>query len=137
MSNAEESRIVNFDQLPDSAFVSQPVVLTLWGISSATAWRWVKSGLLPRPHKVGPHTTRWRVGELRACLNRNGEMTARRYMAEERYETIVSVAKPLLASGLTRVEVYKRLKAQHGWSISTSRRAVEHVLGKARQKAQY
>jgi predicted DNA-binding transcriptional regulator AlpA len=55
----------DFDSLPDSAHVRIKVVAALNGIGPATVWRWVKSGRLPKPRKLGPNTTAWRVGELR------------------------------------------------------------------------
>jgi len=58
----------NFDFLPDSAYVRQPVVKGLCGCSDATIWRRVNSGLLPKPQKLGS-TTVWNVGELRTILN--------------------------------------------------------------------
>ena len=54
-----------FDALPDSAHVRLPVVAALKGVGPATVWRWVKSGHLPAPVKLGPNTTAWRVGDLR------------------------------------------------------------------------
>ena len=59
--------LAQFDNLPASAFVRLPVVCALrGGISPATVWRHVKSGLIPQPVKLGPNTTAWRVGDLRA-----------------------------------------------------------------------
>lgn len=58
-----------FGQMPDEAQVRQPVVEALFGISSATVWRRVNNGSLPKPRKFGPRTTTWNVGELRAVLN--------------------------------------------------------------------
>lgn len=57
--------LVQFDSLPDSANVRLPVVAALNGISSASVWRWVKTGRLPAPKKLGPNTTAWSVGDLR------------------------------------------------------------------------
>lgn len=57
--------LAQFDQLPDSAYVRLPVVAGRYGISDPTVWRWVKSGRLPAPVKIGPNTTAWRVGDLR------------------------------------------------------------------------
>lgn len=57
--------LANFDKLPDSAHVRLPVVAALHGISNVTVWRWVQSGRLPAPTKLGPNTTGWRVGALR------------------------------------------------------------------------
>lgn len=56
-----------FDRLPDSANVRLPVVTALFGCSSATVWRRVKSGAIPPPRKFGG-TTVWNVGDLRAAL---------------------------------------------------------------------
>jgi len=64
-----DAALRNFDQLPDSAQVRQPVVEALFGISHASVWRRVGNGTLPKPRKFGPRTTTWNVGELRAVLN--------------------------------------------------------------------
>ena len=58
----------NFDSLPDTANVRQPVVEALYACSGATLWRRVKAGMIPAPHKLGPRITAWNVGELRADL---------------------------------------------------------------------
>ena len=54
-----------FDKLPDAAHVRLPVVCALFGISSATAWRWTRQGRLPTPQKLSPGVTTWNVGALR------------------------------------------------------------------------
>lgn len=58
----------NFDSLPDSASVRQPVVESLYACSSASVWRGVHAGRIPKPRKLSPRTTCWNVGELRAAL---------------------------------------------------------------------
>lgn len=58
----------NFDQLPDTANVRQPVVQGLYGCSAASVWRGVKDGRIPKPRKLSPRTTCWNVGELREAL---------------------------------------------------------------------
>ena len=58
----------NFDQLPDSANVRQPVVQSLYACSPASVWRGVKAGRIPKPRKLSPRITCWNVGELRAAL---------------------------------------------------------------------
>jgi len=58
----------HFDVLPDSAHVRQPVVEALYGVSSATVWRWVANGAIPAPKKLGANTSAWNVGELRQAL---------------------------------------------------------------------
>ena len=58
----------NFGDLPDEAFVRQPVVEALFGYSHATLWRRVRDESLPAPCKLGPRLNGWRVGDLRAVL---------------------------------------------------------------------
>ncbi len=58
----------NFDQLPDTANVRQPVVQGLYACSAASIWRGVKDGRIPKPRKLSPRTTCWNVGELRQAL---------------------------------------------------------------------
>jgi predicted DNA-binding transcriptional regulator AlpA len=58
----------NFDSLPDSAHVRQPVVEALYACSSASVWRGTKNGNIPKPHKFSARVTAWNVGELRAAL---------------------------------------------------------------------
>ena len=60
--------LVTFDSQPNSANVRLPVVMALYGISSASVWRNVKNGNIPRPRKLTTRTTAWNVGELRAAL---------------------------------------------------------------------
>ena len=58
----------NFNSLPDSANVRQPVVQGLFACSSATVWRMVARGTLPKPRKLSERVTAWNVGELRQIL---------------------------------------------------------------------
>jgi len=62
--------LAQFDSLPDSANVAQPVVQGLYGCSGPTVWRRVKDGTIPKPRKLSPGCTRWNVGELRRALER-------------------------------------------------------------------
>lgn len=67
MSNNDE--VFNqFDHLPNIANVRLPIVMGLYGISSASVWRAVKAGHIPSPRKLTARTTTWNVGELRAAL---------------------------------------------------------------------
>lgn len=61
--------LANFDSLPDSSNVRLPVVMALYAISSATVWRNVKIGKIPKPRKLTVRTTCWNVGELREFLS--------------------------------------------------------------------
>jgi predicted DNA-binding transcriptional regulator AlpA len=58
----------NFDRLPNTAHVRQPVVQALFACSSATIWRMVRDGRLPPPKKHSPRISSWNVGELRRAL---------------------------------------------------------------------
>lgn len=58
----------NFDSLPDSAYVRQPVLEGLFACGPSTIWRMVKRGALPQPKKIGPRITGWKVGEVRKVL---------------------------------------------------------------------
>jgi predicted DNA-binding transcriptional regulator AlpA len=58
----------NFDSLPNSAHVRQPVVEALFGCSSATVWRRVADGRLPRPRRVSERICAWNVEQLRQVL---------------------------------------------------------------------
>lgn len=58
----------NFDFLPDSASVRQPIVQALYACSAASVWRGVHAGRIPKPRKLSPRTTCWNVGELRQAL---------------------------------------------------------------------
>lgn len=75
---AEKPKVVhealkNFDYLPDSASVRQPVVQALYACSPASIWRGVKAGRIPKPRKLSPRTTCWNVGELKAALAAAGK----------------------------------------------------------------
>lgn len=73
IQNANKSTIPNalknFDLLPDSANVRQPIVQALFGCSAATVWRMVKRGTLPAPRKLSERITAWNVGDLRQALS--------------------------------------------------------------------
>ncbi len=60
--------LANFDQLPNSGFIRLPVLKALYGISSASCWRGVKKGSIPKPCKLTERTTAWNVGVVRADL---------------------------------------------------------------------
>lgn len=59
-----DETFAGFDDLPDSACVSAPVVAKLYDVSEATIWRWARCRTIPAPIKRGG-VTRWRVADLR------------------------------------------------------------------------
>jgi predicted DNA-binding transcriptional regulator AlpA len=60
--------LVNFDSMPDSAYIRLPVIKALYGLSTATIWRNVKNGFIPKPIKLSERCTAWNVGAIRADL---------------------------------------------------------------------
>lgn len=62
----------DFSILPSEAQVRLPVVKALFGISSSTVWRMVKSGTL-NAYKITERTTTFNVGEIRALLSSHKE----------------------------------------------------------------
>jgi len=61
--------LANFDAMPDSAYIRLPVLKALYGVSSATIWRNVKKGAIPKPSKkLSERCTAWNVGAIRADL---------------------------------------------------------------------
>lgn len=62
------STLANFDSLPESAFIRLPIIKALYGVSSATIWRGVKNGTIPKPTKLTQRTTAWSVKSVRAAL---------------------------------------------------------------------
>ena len=68
LTKAIPDALVNFDQLPDSAYVRLPVMCGLYGVSSASIWRGVKKLTIPTPIKLTERTTAWNVGLIRKSL---------------------------------------------------------------------
>lgn len=54
--------------LPQEGFVREPIVLNVLGISSSTLWRRIKAGAYPRPIKLAPNTSAWRVKDIRTLI---------------------------------------------------------------------
>jgi prophage regulatory protein len=61
------SKQLDFDSLPDSAFIRlKPLIaLCIVPYSSSTLWRKVRSGEFPSPVKISSGITAWRVCEVR------------------------------------------------------------------------
>jgi predicted DNA-binding transcriptional regulator AlpA len=55
--------------LPETGYVRQAQLIpAIFPFSSATLWRKVKAGTFPRPVKLGPRITAWRVDDIRALI---------------------------------------------------------------------
>jgi predicted DNA-binding transcriptional regulator AlpA len=62
--------------LPAEGFVRLSQILAPRGpfpVSRASWWAGVASGRFPRPVKLGPRTTAWRVSDLRTLLKEIGQ----------------------------------------------------------------
>lgn len=60
--------LADFDRLPDSALIDVATVARVMSYSRNHVWRLARSGKLPKPIKLGPNSTRWKVSEIRAAL---------------------------------------------------------------------
>lgn len=49
-------------------FLRLPQVLQLIPVSKATWWNGCKSGRFPKPYKLAPRITAWKVSEIQQCL---------------------------------------------------------------------
>lgn len=57
------------NQLPETGFIRLKQVLELIPVCKASFWNGVKSGRYPKPVKIGPRTTAWRVEDIRALID--------------------------------------------------------------------
>lgn len=57
------------DKQPDLAHVRVQTVAKIYDVSTATIWNWGAAGQFPKPHKIGPNCTRWRVGAGGAAIH--------------------------------------------------------------------
>lgn len=60
-------------RLPETGFVRLRAILAPHGpipIGRSTWWAGVKAGRFPKPVKIGPRTTAWRVEDIRALVER-------------------------------------------------------------------
>jgi prophage regulatory protein len=57
--------------LPEADYVRQSQLIpAIFPFSSATLWRKVKAGTFPRPVKLGPRITAWRVEDIRDLIEK-------------------------------------------------------------------
>lgn len=63
------TEIINFRDLPDEAHIRLSAMKILFGCSSSSIYRGIKSGLIPAPHHFyGMKNSCWQVGKVRAAL---------------------------------------------------------------------
>jgi predicted DNA-binding transcriptional regulator AlpA len=67
--------IVGWRPLPAVGFVRLASILAPQGpipVGRSTWWAGVRSGRFPKPVKLGPRTTAWKVEDIRALMDRAG-----------------------------------------------------------------
>ena len=63
--------------IPKTGFLRLPQVLTLIPISKSTWWAGCKTGRFPKPVKLGPRTTVWKVEDITALIESVNSQQAR------------------------------------------------------------
>ena len=56
--------------LPAVGYVRLPQILNIFPISKSAWWEGCRSGVFPKPVKLGPRTSAWRVEDIRALMER-------------------------------------------------------------------
>lgn len=64
---------MDYPILPETGFVRLPDVLRVFPISKSAWWAGVKEGRFPKPVKLGPKTSAWRVQDIRALIETSGQ----------------------------------------------------------------
>lgn len=57
-------------RLPEDGFVRLPQILEFFPVSRSSWWAGVRSGRFPKPVKLGPKTTAWRVQDIKTLINK-------------------------------------------------------------------
>ena len=56
--------------LPETGFVRLPEILKVFPVSRATFWAKVKEGVYPKPYKLSPAITAWKVEDIRDLIEK-------------------------------------------------------------------
>ena len=56
--------------LPAVGYVRLPLILKIFPVSKSAWWDGCRSGVFPKPVKLGPRTSAWRVEDIRALMER-------------------------------------------------------------------
>lgn len=54
--------------LAETGFIRLPDILEILPIGKSTWWNGIKSGRYPKPVKLGPNITAWRVEDIRGLI---------------------------------------------------------------------
>jgi len=75
MNYFPESGYVRLRQIIGDPKASPPVPGVI-PVSRSLWWEWVKTGKAPKPHKLGPKITAWRVSDIRRLIDELAEQEA-------------------------------------------------------------
>ena len=56
--------------LPSVGYVRLSQILEIFPISKSSWWEGCRNGVFPKPVKLGPRTSAWRVEDIRALMER-------------------------------------------------------------------
>lgn len=56
-----------------TGYMRLPQILMLFPVSKSTWWAGVKSGRFPKPLKLGPRITVWKVEDINALIERHNK----------------------------------------------------------------
>jgi prophage regulatory protein len=68
--------VTEYKSLPETGFVRLRAILMPGGpipVGKSTWWQGIKDGRFPKPVKIGPKITAWRVEDVRALIDRLGQ----------------------------------------------------------------
>lgn len=65
----------NTQTIPEAGYMRLPDILKVYPVGKSTWWAKVKQGEYPKPVKLGPNTSAWRVEDIRALINKAGQPT--------------------------------------------------------------
>jgi len=60
-------------ELPQVGFLRIKDILSVFPVSKSTWWAGVKSGRYPKPVKLSPRTSAWKVDDIRKLIDDVGE----------------------------------------------------------------
>lgn len=61
-------------RIPETGFLRLPQILAIIPISKSSWWEGCRSGRFPKPVKLGPRTTVWRVEDITEFVQTLGAM---------------------------------------------------------------
>lgn len=61
--------------MQQSIYIPDTLVANQFGVSRATIWRWVQNGNFPKPVKLSPGCSRWKIEDVEKWAeSRGGEV---------------------------------------------------------------